>query len=345
MYYFWVAITGLVLSAIFLRMAFHFFPKWGLMDRPQKYGLKRAPIPYYGGLVIVISFLIGCAVWLRFDFKLLSFLLLATMVAMVSFFDDLRGIKPVYRLLMQVVVAVLLFLSGTFVTALPNPIGPEINLMSVQLGGLAVVSLLITVLWVVLIMNTLNWVDGLNGLSSGISGIAALIIFVLSILPGMHTVEQVPVAVMALLLFSVLAVFWIFDFYPAKILMGDTGTMFIGFILAGLAIFSGGKLGTAVLVLGFPILDAFWVIVRRLLDGKSPFKGDLQHFHHRLLYAGLAERQALIIIYLASFIFGLLALILGSGQKIWAIIGMISVMAVIGFSVVIMEVENNRKKG
>jgi UDP-GlcNAc:undecaprenyl-phosphate/decaprenyl-phosphate GlcNAc-1-phosphate transferase len=345
MQYIWVAITGLVLSAIFLRFAFYFFPKWGLMDRPHKYGLKRAAIPYYGGLVIVISFLIGCAVFLQFDFKLFSFLLLATLIAMISFFDDLRGIKPVYRLLLQVGAAIGLFFSGTFVSAFPNPIGAEINLMAVEWGGVAVISLLVTVLWVILIMNTLNWIDGLNGLSSGVSGIAALVLFVLSVMPGMHVVDQSTVAIMALLLFVILAVFWIFDFYPAKILMGDTGTMFIGFILAGLAIFSGGKLATAVLVLGFPILDALWVIIRRLLEGKSPFAGDLQHFHHRLLYAGLSERQALIVIYIASAVFGLLALILGSGQKMWAVIGMISVMAVIGFAVVLMEVENNRKKG
>jgi UDP-GlcNAc:undecaprenyl-phosphate GlcNAc-1-phosphate transferase len=139
-------------------------------------------------------------------------------------------------------------------------------------------------------------------------------------------------------------VFWYFDFYPAKILMGDTGSMFLGYTLAALAIFSGGKMATAFLVMGFPILDAFWVIVRRILNGKSPLKGDLFHFHHRLIYAGLSERSALVVIYSAAAVFGLMAVFLSSAQKIWAIIGLFATMAILGFGIVVLEIEKSRKK-
>lgn len=345
MQYLTIAILPAVLTWILIQLVRKLFPRWGLMDRPQKYGLKRGPIPYYAGIVIVLAFLISVLFWLPWDYKLLTFLGLAVLVAVVSFWDDWKGIKPIYRLLLQVGVGCGLYFGGVYVQALPNPLGTEIDLQTMVLGGVAVFSLLVTVFWVVLIMNTLNWIDGLNGLSSGVAGIAALIMFLLAVKPSFHTVDQTAVIVMGLSLSVILLVFWFYDFYPAKILMGDTGSMFIGFLLAGLAIYSGGKLATAVLVLGFPILDAMWVILRRLINKKSPFKGDLQHFHHRLLYAGFSERKALVIIYLLSAFFGVMALVLGSGAKIWALIGMVSAMAVMGLLVVLLEVEKTREKG
>ncbi len=345
MNYLLIAISGLILALILIRLALLLFPRWGLMDKPHKYNLKRAPIPYYGGIPIVLAFTIGSLFWLKGDPKLLIFLGLGLIVAIVSFIDDKRGLSPVLRLLMQIGVGLGLYFTGIEVQAFPNPLGPEIVLNSWLWGGIAVGGLLITVLWVILIMNTVNWIDGLNGLPSGLSTIAALTIFFLSIKPGIHSVDQTSVAVMALLLAMTTLVFCFHDFYPAKILMGDTGSMFLGFMLAGLAIYSGGKLATAFLVLGVPILDSIWIIVRRILAKKSPLKGDLEHFHHRLLYAGLSNRQALWINYLVAIIFGFLALVLGSGQKIWAMIGLMAVMATLGLSVVILDIEKKRKKG
>jgi len=345
MNYLLIAISGLVLGFIFVRLALLIFPRIGLLDKPSKYGLKRLPIPYYGGIAIVLAFLIGVLFWLKIDQKLLVFLGLGLIVSGVSFIDDRSGVSPISRLLMQILVGIGLFAGGIFVQAFPNPFGMELVLTNFNLGGVAVISLLVTVLWVVLVMNTINWIDGLNGLPSGVGGIAALTIFFLSIKPGIHAIDQSAVAVMALLLAMILLAFWLHDFYPAKILMGDTGSMFLGFVLAGLSIYSGGKLATAFLVLGLPILDAVWVILRRMMAGKSPFKGDLDHLHHRLLRVGLTVRQALLVIYLISLVFGILAIFLGGGQKIWAIIGLMAVMVTIGLSVVILEVEKKRKKG
>lgn len=344
MNYLLIAVASFLTGWIAVQVALKFFPKWGLMDRPHKYGLKRAPIPYYGGLALVAAFMINALLWLKLDARLLIFFAIALVIVAISFWDDFKGLKPIWRLLMQVVAGVALFLSGTMVTAIPNPIGAELPLSNWLIGGIAIGSLLVTVIWVVLIMNTVNWIDGLNGLPSGVSTIASLVIFVLSIKPD-NAVDQTAVAVMALILGMVTLAFWLYDFYPAKILMGDTGSMFIGFMLAGLAIYSGGKLATAILVLGFPIVDAIWVILRRIFNGTSPFKGDLNHFHHRLLYAGFTMKQALWVIYIACFIFGVLAIFLGTGQKLWAFLGLISAMAILGFLVVILEIEKSRKKG
>jgi UDP-GlcNAc:undecaprenyl-phosphate GlcNAc-1-phosphate transferase len=161
--------------------------------------------------------------------------------------------------------------------------------------------------------------------------------------PDLHSVDQNSLVLMALILAMVCLAFWFHDFYPAKILMGDTGSMFLGYILAALAMFSGGKIATAFLVLGCPILDAFWVILRRVFAGKSPFHGDLQHFHHRLVYAGLTTREALLVLYLFSALFGFWAIWLGTQAKIWAIVILLSTMAIVGFGVVLMEIEKKRK--
>ena len=357
MNYLWIGLSSLIIGLILVRLALWLFPKLGLMDKPQKYGLKRHPIPYFGGIVIVIAFILGILIWVKLDWEIIGFLFFGLLVAIVSFIDDKRGLSPILRLAVQVLAGIGLFFSGVAIHSLPNPLGGEIDLSAITLNipmwewlspsmmlGLAVFSLLATILWVVLIMNTMNWIDGLNGLPSGITVIAALTIFGLSIRPDLHSIDQSTVAAMALILAMVVLAFWFHDFAPAKILMGDTGSMFLGYALAALAIFSGGKIATAFLVMGVPILDAFWVIVRRLLSRKSPLKGDLFHFHHRLINAGLSERKALAVIYAIAAVFGLMAVFLSSSQKIWAIIGLFATMAILGFGIVILEVEKSRKK-
>ncbi len=350
MNYWLIALCSLVIGLVAVRLALKYFPRLGLLDRPEKYGLKRAPIPYYGGIAIVAAFVISVLIWVPLDAGIIGLLLCALLVAGVSFIDDRRGLSPVLRLGVQVVAGGGLFLSGVAIRSLPNPFGGELDLLSINLNlpglgwSLAIISLIATVLWVVLIMNTMNWVDGLNGLPSGLTLIAALTIFGISMRPDLQSMDQTSVAAMALILAMVVLAFWFHDFYPAKILMGDTGSMFLGFTLAALAIYAGGKIATAFLVMGVPILDAFWVIVRRFLSGRSPLKGDLRHFHHRLLYAGLSERKALIVIYSVAAVFGLMAVFLSSTQKIWAIIALLATMAILGFVIVVMEVEKNRKK-
>ena len=116
--------------------------------------------------------------------------------------------------------------------------------------------------------------------------------------------------------------------------MGDTGSMFLGFLIAVFAIFSGGKIATAFLVLGFPILDAFWVITRRMVQGQSPMKGDLKHLHHRLLEVGLTERKALVLIYLLCLFFGGSAVFLGSTQKLFLIVAMGVLMVIMATTIV-----------
>jgi UDP-GlcNAc:undecaprenyl-phosphate GlcNAc-1-phosphate transferase len=124
--------------------------------------------------------------------------------------------------------------------------------------------------------------------------------------------------------------------------MGDTGSMFLGFILATLAIFSGGKIATAFLVMGFPILDAGWVILRRIVQGKSPMKGDLKHLHHRLLEIGMSDRKALLLIYTVCAGFGGIAVFLEGKNKIYAIMAMLVLMLILGSFAVYLARRKNK---
>jgi UDP-GlcNAc:undecaprenyl-phosphate/decaprenyl-phosphate GlcNAc-1-phosphate transferase len=335
---------GLTFGALYL------FPKWGLMDRPKKYGLNRAPVPYYGGLIIFISFVVSVLIFVKMDLHLVGLLLGGFLIAGISFWDDLKGLSPWIRLFVQILAALILVVCGIGIHSISNPFGGPIsldvfwvNLPLDRIYQISVLSALFTVIWAVAVVNTMNWLDGLNGLTSGVAVIASLALFLLSIRPGIHydMSAQVPVAQMSIILFAVTLAFWLFDFYPAKILMGDTGSMFIGFLLASLAIFSGGKVATAFLVLGFPILDAFWVIIRRIMSGKSPMKGDKKHLHHRLLEIGIKEPLALIMIYVLCGTFGGIAVFLEGTQKVYAIGTMLILMVLVGVIAVYFE---NRKK-
>lgn len=315
------------------------FPRLGLMDRPEKYGLKRKPIPYYGGAAIFLGFWVSVLLFVEMNITLGGFLIAAFLITAVSFIDDYRGLSPGLRLFVQILAALILVGAGVGIQSISNPLGDplvldqwKIALTLDQVYQFSVLGALFTVVWVVLIVNTMNFLDGLNGLSSGVAVIAAFALFLLSVRPEIHydIVSQVPVATMSIILFAAAFAFWLFDFHPAKILMGDTGSMFLGFTLATLAIFSGGKVATAFLVMGFPLLDAIWVILRRIFSGSSPMKGDRKHLHHRLLEIGLSDRKALFLIYVLCALFGGIAVFMEGINKLYAIAAMVVLMMILG---------------
>ncbi|KKT76840.1 MAG: Glycosyl transferase, family 4 [Candidatus Peregrinibacteria bacterium GW2011_GWA2_44_7] len=321
------ALTSFGLAFLGTFSALRLFPKLKLMDRPHLYGLKRAPIPYSGGLVLFLMFLVNVLLFMDLNKHVLGVLFAVTLIVGVSFLDDRYRLSPLLRLGVQVVAATIVVLFGMGIDVVTNPFGGLIHLDGLEfpltLGNtvyhFTLLADLFTVIWIVAMINTVNWLDGLPGLVSGISCIASFILFLLSVRPNFHYINQAEVSILAIILFGITAAFWWFDFSPPKILMGDTGSMFLGFMLAILAIFSGGKIATTFLIMGFPLLDAFWVILRRLFQGKSPFKGDLYHFHHRLLRVGLSDRQSIVSIYLISGVFGFIALFLESKEKLIAI--------------------------
>jgi UDP-GlcNAc:undecaprenyl-phosphate GlcNAc-1-phosphate transferase len=259
----------------------------------------------------------------------------------VGAYDDIYEMSPGKKLAWQVVAAIIVVGFGVGVGTITNPFGGLIHLDNwrLSLGFLGLESIvpladLAALIWIVIVINVVNWLDGLDGLAAGVSGIAALALFALALMP---IVNQPAVALIAIILVGSIAGFIPYNFFPAKIFMGDSGSMFLGYSLAVFSIISGGKIATAFLVLGFPILDAIWVISRRIINNQPIWKADRKHLHHRLLDLGLSQRKVVISIYILAAIFGVIAVLSGSMGKLVTVIVLAAIMVVLGTGLVVIE--------
>jgi len=336
------ALSAFLLTVFAALISLKLFPKLGLLDNPKKYGLKRKPIPYPGGIMLWMIFVLLTLIFFEPTFKLLGLLFGSGILVLISFIDDRITLPAWLRLIIQVMVAMVMVVAGIGVEAITNPFGGYLDLAQfkffLQFGETTIqimaLSGLFTLIWILLIVNTMNWLDGIPGLTSGITVIGGLTIFFLSIT---DLVNQPETATLALIVAMIALGFWLFDFYPPKILAGDSGSMFFGLLLAVLAIFSGGKIATSFLILGFPIMDALYVTVRRIYHRQAPWKGGewdrerkAVHLHHRMLQFGMSERQVLLAIYALATVFGVAALFLGTTGKFWAIITIFFMSFVLG---------------
>jgi UDP-GlcNAc:undecaprenyl-phosphate GlcNAc-1-phosphate transferase len=332
-----IVLTSLGFTTAFGWMALRLFPRWGLMDRPERYGHSRAPIPYPGGVAMFFAFLACALLFLPIGQAgpaLLAVLSGASVLALMCFFDDRFGLSPYLRLTGQVLVAIFLVLGGIGISSITNPFGGQLVLDSlnfpVHVGDWAftftVFADLVTVIWVVTMVNAFNWIDGVPGMANASAAVSSFILLLLSLRPDFHYVDQTLSITLSAIILGLSLGFLIFDFPKPKMLMGDTGSMLLGFLLAVTALISGGKIATTILVLGFPILDFLFTILRRLFKGQSPFRGDLFHFHHRLLKAGLSERQVVILFAVTGAIFGSLSLLLHTEGKLIAFTATAAVM-------------------
>jgi UDP-N-acetylmuramyl pentapeptide phosphotransferase/UDP-N-acetylglucosamine-1-phosphate transferase len=190
-----------------------------------------------------------------------------------------------------------------------------------------VLAVLFTLVWIVGMTNAINWIDGLDGLAAGVSLVACVVLFIVTLFPRDATSGQYTLAYLPLILGAAILGFLPFNVHPARIFMGDSGAMFLGFTLAILSIIGGAKIASALLVLGIPLLDAAYLIIYRLLRGRSPMSADRGHLHHRLLDLGLSQQQVVMVFYLLSAAFGVLAFLLPSGlTKLYALIVMVVVL-------------------
>jgi len=307
----------------------------GIVDHPDLGGRKihRRPIAYLGGVAIFVGFLAAVSVFMPFGRQLAALLTGCAILVLVGVIDDIRGLRAPVKLLFQFVAAGVALAGGIGITTITNPLGGEINLeawkFAVNVGSfhfhISPIANGLSLLWMVGVANTINFLDGLDGLASGVSGIAAVVMFALAVGPK---VNQPITALLAIILAGAAFGFLPYHFYPAKIFMGDSGAYFLGLCLAMLAIYSGAKLATALLVLGFPIIDASWAAIRRIAKRTSPFKADRKHFHHLLLDVGLSQRQAVLVLYVVSAAFGLVALTAGSFTKLIALITLVFLVGI-----------------
>ncbi|MBU1092455.1 undecaprenyl/decaprenyl-phosphate alpha-N-acetylglucosaminyl 1-phosphate transferase [Patescibacteria group bacterium] len=273
-----------------------------------------------GGVAIYLAFLIGFLVFVPLDLPRIGLLIGATIIFIMGLADDLYPLPAWIKIIIQVIAVGLAIKFGIRVEQINNPLGGVI----VFPAGLGV---LISAGWLFLTINTINVLDGLDGLAGGMASIFAVVLFWLSLF---MIVNQPEMALMAVLLLGSVVGFLYWNWYPAKIFMGDSGSNLLGFLIGALAIISGGKLATASLILGFPILDLLWSGWRRMRQGRSPFSPDREHLHHRLLAAGVTHPTVVKLILATSAAFGVAALLAGAWIKLLclALVGLIMIILI-----------------
>ncbi|NOQ68295.1 hypothetical protein GQ568_02540 [Patescibacteria group bacterium] len=317
-------LIALILSLVFTKALILFGRKYKLYDKIKANKIHQKNIARFGGVAIIISFLLAIFLSgdLAFDNLKWGIVISCLVILFFGLYDDLKDLSWKKQLLGQVVVVLIMIYAGLQVDYIANPFGgAEFRLDAFQYSILntqySILGSLFILFWIVGFMNVMNWLDGLDGLAGGVGFIGAVTLFFLSI-SGL--VNQPPLGIISITVAGAILGFLIFNFNPAKIFMGTSGSMFLGFILAILAIFSGGKIATALLIMGFPILDAVWVIVQRIKAGKSPFQGDDCHLHYKLLKNGWSQKKVVLFIYLICLSFGVSAIVFQSLGKILALI-------------------------
>jgi UDP-GlcNAc:undecaprenyl-phosphate/decaprenyl-phosphate GlcNAc-1-phosphate transferase len=251
--------------------------------------------------------------------ELIALLAGSALAAAFGFIDDRWQIRARWQLIFQIVLAAFALLLGITILNINNPLEFLGGFLSdpIEFATLAqpitIASAIVTGLWIVGMINSINFIDGLDGLSAGIALIAALTLGVISLTSGVGSYAPM-VALLCAALAGALAGFLPWNFHPARVFIGTTGVMAVGYALAVLSILGTAKVAVALLVLGVPIIDAFWIITRRLLSGRSPFTPDRGHFHHRLLDLGLTHKGAVLLIYAICAALAVTSIVLAGGS-------------------------------
>ncbi len=338
---------ALVLSLALTLWAREIALKKGIVDDPLKDLAKKKhlrSIPLLGGIGLMGSFLICLVFFIQlgsFDHSvLLSKHLFGIMIAIVLIavggtLDDIYSLSPKKQLVFPVLAVLVIIGCGIGINFVTHPFGGILHLdewrvLLFWFDGLpyyfVVLADLFTFVWLLAMMYSTSIFDGLDGLVSGISIIAGMVLFLLSL-----AISLPEVALLAILFVGAQVGFWFLNFNPAKIFLGEAGALFSGFILGVLAILGSGKVATTFLVMGIPLMDMVWLVLRRIfIDHKSPVLGDRNHLHHRFLEAGFSERKAVFFIYFFSAFFGILALFLQTGGKMIAVLFLILTLIFLG---------------
>lgn len=287
-------------------------------------------IPRAGGLAVYIGVLITSLLFLPvYDKKFIGILVAGAALVIIGLLDDKFDLSPKKRFIANFAVAGLVILVGLGIPFINNPFTGKIIPLNEPsfcfwaFGDTHCIWIpadFLSLFWIVWMMNMVNWSKGVDGQMPGIVGISALTLALLAFKFTATDISQWPNATLAVIVAGAFFGFLPWNFYPQRIMPGYGGGSLAGFLLAVIAIFSGGKIATAILVLGIPFIDAVYAVVRRIWNGKSPFVGDAEHLHHRLLKIGWGRRRVSLFYYALSAILGLAALLVSPKTKIYFII-------------------------
>ena len=329
------AVVALISTPVVRSLAFRI----GAVDVPKDgRRMHDHPIPRMGGLAIFFGFLLSVLVFLPLSLQLRSMLLGAVVIVILGIFDDIYALSAKLKFVVQIIAALMAVLGGNQITVLSN-----INVFSSEpyweLGWL---SYPISVLWIVAITNAVNLIDGLDGLACGVSTISSMTLLVIALI-----VSEPDVAVLTAALAGACIGFLPYNLNPAKIFMGDTGSTFLGFVLATVSIQGLLKFYTIIsfavpfLMLALPIFDTCFAILRRVSKGQSPMAPDRGHIHHRLIDMGFSQKQAVAVLYVISAILGLSAVVLTTNGTVRAMLFLVALCVAGGMAGMIFLNHNN----
>ena len=323
--YFLAVSIGLLISFLVTPLVIKISHYFNILDKPNSADRKihKNPVPLLGGWAIFLAIFISVFIFKLFniaDFSgvganfILAVFIGGLLIMIGGTLDDKYNLKPWQQIIWPLLAATVVLLVGIKITYITNPIGGPTNAI-VYLTP--ILGTLVSFIWLMGLMYTTKLLDGLDGLVTGITSVAAFMIFILSL---SWDVYMSATSVWALVLFGASIGFLVFNFYPAKIFLGEGGSIFMGFMLGVLSIISGSKIATTLLVIGIPALDVLIVIIRRFLRGESPFShADRKHLHFQLLDVGFGQREAVLLLYLIAITFGLLGILSNSLGKLFSL--------------------------
>lgn len=296
--------------------------KWHIVDHPHHpKNIHTHPIPRLGGVAIFFAVAIMVIVSLLFSKWLVSgsiqytqyigFLIGGFVLMIGGYIDDRFDLPPKFAIMAPLVASIVVIAFGVNIEKLTNPFGGVIYLSHLQSDAIVFV-------WLMIVMYTTKFLDGLDGLATSVTSIGSLMVLLLALTIAYF---QPDVALIAAIVLGAELGFLFWNFHPASIFLGEGGSTLVGYLIGMLAVISGGKLATALLVLGVPLLDVCWIVLRRFRAGgfKQIFVGDRKHLHHRLLDRGWSQTQIVLFYVFVSGLFGVSTLFLQSKEKVIAL--------------------------
>lgn len=305
--------------------------------------MHKKAIPRLGGLAIIFGFIVAVICVGTKTREVLAILTGALVIAIMGIVDDIKALDAKPKFLIQIFAAAIVVIGGNMkiqVFTNPNILSDSVYLMLPDW-----ISIIITIVWIVFITNAVNFIDGLDGLAAGVSSIMSVsLVFIATRLGESY------VAVMGVALMGASFGFLPYNFNPAKIFMGDTGSTFIGFMLASLSILGMFKsyaiisFAVPFLIMGLPLFDASFAMIRRIMKGQSPMQADRGHLHHRLIDMGFSQKQSVFILYVISVVLGISAIVLAEGGALRAVLLLSCVLVVVLVGAIIYKNKKGEEK-
>lgn len=300
--------------------------KIGAIDIPKdNRRMHKKPTPRIGGLAIIFGFTVATLCFAQPSRQLYGTLAGAAIIAVIGVIDDCKNLPAKLKFVIQIIAALVVVFAGDIkIDVFTNPNFLSDNPYWVLPEWLSVT---LTVIWIVFITNAVNFIDGLDGLAAGVSAIMSISLVFISIRVGEYSI-----AILGIALMGSCFGFLPFNFNPAKIFMGDTGSTFLGFMLATLSIqgvfksYAVISFAVPLLILGLPLFDALFAMIRRILRGQSPMTADRGHLHHRLVDMGFSQKQTVFILYAISGVLGITAVLLAESGVLRALLLVICVL-------------------